>query len=129
MASGTIPVLDRSVRIRIRPQQLLHIREFLLFIFILHGLVVALQTDIDSVSGEQSAFLRRMRIVTVHTGRIFRDRGMLDRRCLKISDGFLVTISAKLGNCGRQHVLLLGHMRGMAIRASSRSGLMPEARI
>ena len=97
VACGTIPVLDRAVRIRIRRQQLLYIGEFPCFR--LHRLVVALQTDIDSVRQEQVAFLRRVRIMTVHTGSIFRDRGMLDRSRLLIFDDLLMTFPAKSGNC------------------------------
>ena len=127
VASGTIPVLDRPVGIRIRRQQFLHISEFLFLILGLDRLVVALQTDVEFVSKKQSAFLRYVRIVTVHTGSLFRDRGMLDRRCLQIFDGVLVTFPTKSGECGRQHVSLIGPMRRMAIRAPGQIGLMPES--
>jgi len=129
VASGTIPVLDRAVGIRIRRQQSLHIGEFLFLILGLDRLVVALQTGIESVGKEQSVFLRRVRVVTVHAGMLFRDRGMPDRRCLQISDGFLVTFSAKSGECRRQHISLVGPMWRMAIRAPGQIGLMPESRI
>jgi len=131
VASGTVSVLDRAMRIRIRCQQLLHAGEFLFVVclsLILDSLVVALQTDIESVSKEQSAFLRRVRVVTVHTGGSLRSRGMLDRRCLQISDGFLMTFLTKIGNCRCQQVLLIGHVWRMTIRASSQCGFVPESR-
>lgn len=72
MASGTVPVLDRAVRIRICRQQLLHIGEF--FCFRLDRFVVARQADIEPVRKEQSAFPRRVRIVAIQTRGLFRDR-------------------------------------------------------
>jgi hypothetical protein len=129
MASGTVPVLDRTVRIRIRCQQFFHVGEFQFLILVRDRLIVAPKTDIEPVRKEQSAFLRGVRIVTVHAGSLFRSGRMLDRRCLHVSGDILVTLAAKSGNSGRQQILLIGYMRRMAIYASGHSGLMGESRI
>jgi hypothetical protein len=129
MASGTVPVLDWSVRIRIGCQQFLHVSEFEFLILILDLLVVALQTDIESVGEQESGLLRRVGVVTVHTGRIFRDRGMLDGGCLEIFGDILVAFFAKSGDGGFEEVLLLGLMRRMAIQAIRCSGVVPESGI
>ena len=115
VACGAVPVLDRAVQKWIRRQQLLHIGEFLFLRF--YRLVVALQTDIEPVSQKQTAFLRYVRVVAVHAGSVFIDRGMLDHGRLQISDSLLVTFSAQLGNGRRQHGSLIGQMRRMAIQA------------
>ena len=129
MASGTVPVLDRAMRIRIRCQQFFHVGEFLVLILDRDRPVVALQTHIKPIREDQSAFLRGVRIVAVHAGSLFRNGRMLDRRCLHVSGDILVALATKPGNSGRQQILVLGHMRRMAIYASSHSGLMGESRV
>ena len=129
MAFGTVPVLDRAVRIRIRCQQFLHVGEFLVLILDRDRPVVALQTDIKPIREDQSAFLRGVRIVAVHAGTLFRERRMLDYGCQRIFDDLLMAFSAKTGDCSRQQGLLLGPMWRMAIQAIRCGGLVLESRI
>ena len=88
---GAIPVLDRAVRIWICRQEFLHVGEFLFLT--LDRLVVALQTDIEPVRKEQSAFLRRVRVMAVHAGSLFRNRGMMDRRRLQLAGDILMAFA------------------------------------
>jgi hypothetical protein len=54
---------------------------------------------------------------------------MPGRRRLRILDDLFVALSTKAGDGGFQHVLLLGHMRQVAIQAIRYSGLVRESRI
>lgn len=113
--------------LRIRCKQLFHIGKILLTR--LYSLVVALQADIESVGKEQAPLLRCVGVVAVHAGRRLRGRRVLYRRGLQIFDDLLVTFPAKFGNGSLQHVPLVRHVRGMAVRASAYCGLMPKFRI
>lgn len=127
VACSAVPVLDWAMGKGICRQQLFHIGEFLIFAF--YRLVVAFQADIESVSLEQARFLRCVRVMAIHTGSIFGNRGMFDLRCLLIADGLLVTFTAQSGDFGRQHKSLIGHVRRMAIQTPGGRGLVFESRI
>ncbi len=127
VAAGTVPVLNGAVRIRIRRQHPFHVCELL--VLALDGFVVALQADVEAVRQEQVGFLRLVRIVTVHASGVLGDRGVLDYRCLLISDGFFMAFSANLGERGCQHISLPGQVRGMAIRALRSGSFVAESGI
>jgi hypothetical protein len=113
--------------LRIRCKQLFHIGKILLTR--LDSLVVALQADIEPVGKKQVPLLRCVGVVAVHAGRRLRGRRVLYRRGSQISDDLFVTFSAKFGNGSLQQVPMVRHVRGMAVRASGRGGLMPKFRI
>ena len=57
---------------------------------------VTFQADIESVGNEHASFLRRVRVVTVHTGGFFCNRRVFDLGRLIIFDNFLVAFPAKV---------------------------------